>query len=81
MQAAATQRLLLDAGSRAGVHTGQTVIDAGGLMGQVISTTPGTATVLLLTPPLCWLPWREWRALSPAGGRASIPMQRALTAP
>ncbi|WP_270681734.1 hypothetical protein [Aeromonas sp. QDB51] len=39
------------------------------------------ATVLLLTPPLCWLLWREWRALSPAGGRASIPMQRALTAP
>lgn len=42
------QRLLLDIGSRAGVHPGQTVIDAGGLMGQVISTTPGTATVLLL---------------------------------
>ena len=39
------------------------------------------ATVLLLTPPLCWLLWREWRALSPAGGRASVPMQRALTAP
>ena len=47
-QDASRQRLLLDAGSRAGVHTGQTVIDAGGLMGQVISTTPGTATVLLL---------------------------------
>jgi len=43
------QRLLLDVGSRAGVHPGQTVIDAGGLMGQVISTTPGTATVLLLS--------------------------------
>ena len=39
------------------------------------------ATVLLLTPPLCWLLWREWRALSPARGRASIPMQRTLTAP
>ncbi len=39
------------------------------------------ATVLLLTPPLCWLLWREWRALSPAGGRASVRMQRALTAP
>jgi hypothetical protein len=39
------------------------------------------ATVLLLTRPLCWLLWREWRALSPAGGRASVRMQRALTAP
>lgn len=47
-QDSSRQRLLLDVGSRAGVHPGQTVIDAGGLMGQVISTTPGTATVLLL---------------------------------
>lgn len=45
------QRLLLDVGSNAGVHPGQTVIDAGGLMGQVIATTPTTATVLLLADP------------------------------
>lgn len=45
------QRLLLDAGSSGGVRVGQAVIDAGGLMGQVISTTPTTATVLLLTDP------------------------------
>ena len=45
------QRLVLDAGSRDGVHVGQAVIDAGGLMGQVISTTGGTSTVLLLTDP------------------------------
>ncbi|WP_415252789.1 rod shape-determining protein MreC [Thermomonas sp.] len=45
------QRLLLDAGSIAGVQTEQVVIDAGGLLGQVISTTPSTATVLLLTDP------------------------------
>lgn len=43
------QRLLLDAGSRSGVRVGQAVIDAGGLLGQVIATTPTTATVLLLT--------------------------------
>jgi rod shape-determining protein MreC len=43
------QRLLLDAGSRDGVHAGQSVIDAGGLVGQVIAVTPATATVLLLT--------------------------------
>ena len=47
----ARQRLLLDVGSNAGVHPGQTVIDAGGLMGQVIATTATTATVLLLADP------------------------------
>jgi len=45
------QRLVLAAGTREGVHVGQAVIDAGGLMGQVISTTGSTATVLLLTDP------------------------------
>lgn len=45
------QRLVLDAGSNDGVRTGQVVIDAGGLMGQVIATTPATATVLLITDP------------------------------
>jgi rod shape-determining protein MreC len=45
------QRLLLDAGSRDGVHAGQSVIDAGGVVGQVISVRPRTATVLLLTDP------------------------------
>lgn len=43
------QRLLLDAGSRNGVRVGQSVIDAGGLLGQVIAVTPLTATVLLVT--------------------------------
>ncbi|CAH0209049.1 rod shape-determining protein MreC [Stenotrophomonas lactitubi] len=45
------QRLVLDAGSREGVHVGQAVIDSGGLMGQVISVTAGSSTVLLLTDP------------------------------
>lgn len=45
------QRLVLDAGSREGVHVGQAVIDAGGLMGQVIEVTPAHSTVLLLTDP------------------------------
>ena len=45
------QRLVLDAGSGDGVRVGQVVIDAGGLMGQVIATTPTTATVLLITDP------------------------------
>ena len=45
------QRLVLDAGSGDGVRIGQVVIDAGGLMGQVIAITPTTATVLLITDP------------------------------
>jgi len=45
------QRLLLAAGSRAGIAPGQSVIDAGGLLGQVISTTPTTASVLLVSDP------------------------------
>lgn len=42
-------RLVLRAGTGDGVRQGQAVIDAGGVVGQVIHTTPGTATVLLLT--------------------------------
>lgn len=45
------QRLVLDAGSRQGVRMGQMVLDAGGLLGQVIAVQPGSATVLLLTDP------------------------------
>ena len=45
------QRLVLDLGSRDGVGIGQSVIDAGGLLGQIIAVTPTTATVLLLTDP------------------------------
>ncbi|WP_439655141.1 rod shape-determining protein MreC [Thermomonas alba] len=45
------QRLLLDSGRNRGVRVGQVVIDAGGLLGQVIATTANTATVLLVTDP------------------------------
>ncbi|MFT4247398.1 MAG: rod shape-determining protein MreC [Pseudomonas sp.] len=45
------RRLILDAGSRDGVRVGQAVIDAGGLMGQVIEASALHATVLLLTDP------------------------------
>jgi rod shape-determining protein MreC len=45
------QRLMLNAGARDGVHVGQSVIDAGGLVGQIIDVTPTTALVLLLTDP------------------------------
>lgn len=45
------QRLVLDGGSRDGVRMGQPVIDAGGVVGQIIALTPTTSTVLLLTDP------------------------------
>ncbi|MFC3815082.1 rod shape-determining protein MreC [Lysobacter sp. GCM10012299] len=45
------QRLVLDAGTRDGVQVGQSVIDAGGLLGQIIAVTPMYANVLLLTDP------------------------------
>lgn len=45
------QRLVLDAGGRDGVSVGQVVIDAGGVLGQIIAVTPMHSTVLLLTDP------------------------------
>jgi rod shape-determining protein MreC len=45
------QRLVLDAGSGDGVRVGQVVIDAGGVVGQVIATTPMHSTALLITDP------------------------------
>jgi rod shape-determining protein MreC len=45
------QRLMLNYGARSGVRRGQAVIDAGGLVGQVIEATPTTAVVLLITDP------------------------------
>ena len=45
------RRLVLDAGTRDGVRLGQAVIDAGGLIGQIIAATPSHSTVLLLTDP------------------------------
>jgi len=45
------QRLVLNAGSGDGVRVGQVVIDAGGVVGQVINVTPMHSTALLLTDP------------------------------
>jgi len=47
----ARHRLVLNAGTREGVQVGQNVIDANGLLGQVIAVTPMYANVLLLTDP------------------------------
>lgn len=45
------QRIVLDAGSTEGVVVGQALIDAGGVLGQVIEVTPRRAIALLLTDP------------------------------
>ncbi len=45
------QRIVLEAGSEDGVLVGQAMIDAGGVLGQVIEVGPHRATALLLTDP------------------------------
>jgi rod shape-determining protein MreC len=49
-------RLLLNVGARDGVQPGQPVIDAHGVMGQVVETLPTTSMVLLITDPNNALP-------------------------
>ena len=44
-----THRIIIDKGSKDGVFLGQPVLDARGLMGQVIEVMPYTSRVLLLT--------------------------------
>lgn len=45
------QRIVLDAGADRGVEVGQAMIDAGGVLGQVIEVSAGHSTALLLTDP------------------------------
>jgi rod shape-determining protein MreC len=45
------QQVVLDVGANQGVHAGQAVIDAGGVLGQVLAVTPTRATALLITDP------------------------------
>ncbi|HET6807168.1 MAG TPA: rod shape-determining protein MreC [Frateuria sp.] len=49
-------RLMLNVGARDGVTPGQPVIDARGVMGQVIQTLPTTSVVMLITDPNNALP-------------------------
>ncbi|MEO8959094.1 MAG: rod shape-determining protein MreC [Rudaea sp.] len=43
------QRVTVDAGSNQDMHVGQAVLDAQGVMGQVVETLPNTSTVMLIT--------------------------------
>lgn len=45
------QRLILASGSNEGVRVGEAVIDAGGLIGQIVQTSATNSTVLLITDP------------------------------
>lgn len=45
------RRLVINRGTRQGVSVGQPVIDALGIMGQVVEVLPNTAVVMLLTDP------------------------------
>ncbi|RDI96841.1 rod shape-determining protein MreC [Dyella solisilvae] len=47
----ARHRMLINVGSRDGVKTGQVVIDAHGVMGQVVEVMPRTSLVMLVTDP------------------------------
>ncbi len=51
-----TRRLTLNKGSRNDVYRGQPVLDAAGVLGQVISVTPLTSTAMLITDPSHALP-------------------------
>jgi rod shape-determining protein MreC len=55
------QRLILDAGTANGVRVGQPVIDAHGLVGQIMTTTASSSTVMLLTDPDHAIPIRNAR--------------------
>ena len=45
------QRLLVNKGGRDGAYTGQTVLDARGLLGQLVRVGPWSAEVILITAP------------------------------
>lgn len=50
------QRLVINLGARDGVRAGQPVIDAHGVMGQVVQVLPTTAVVMLVTDPAHAIP-------------------------
>jgi len=51
-----SRRIVLNKGSREGVHEGQSLIDSRGVMGQVVHVGPFTSNALLITDPSHALP-------------------------
>lgn len=56
-----TQEIMLNKGSKSGVFVGQAVLDADGIMGQVIEVSPYTSRVLLITDPKSGIPVQDMR--------------------
>lgn len=46
-----THRMMINLGARDGVRSGQPVIDAHGVMGQIVDVLPNSSTVMLVTDP------------------------------
>lgn len=61
-----SQEVILDKGSRAGVYVGQPVLDANGIVGQVVGIGPMTSRVLLLTDSRSAIPVENSRNASRA---------------
>jgi rod shape-determining protein MreC len=55
------QQVIVDKGSKAGIYVGQAVLDADGIMGQVIEVGPITSRVLLITDPSSAVPVQNIR--------------------
>lgn len=55
------QQVILNKGRRAGVYVGQPVLDAFGVMGQVVDVSPYTSKVLLITDSRAAVPVRDIR--------------------
>lgn len=55
------QEIILNKGSHDGVFVGQAVLDAHGIMGQVIEVAPYTSRILLLTDPRSGIPIQDER--------------------
>lgn len=49
-------RVVLDAGSSQGISVGQPLLDASGVMGQVVETLPNTSVAMLITDPTHAIP-------------------------
>ena len=69
------QVLVLNKGSRDGVFTGQPVLDAKGVMGQIIDVGLMTSTVLLISDSKCAVPVRNDRT----GERAILVGNNSMT--
>lgn len=49
-------RVVLDAGAVQGISIGQPVLDAGGIMGQIVEVLPNTSVAMLITDPTHAIP-------------------------